>query len=83
MPPANWSSLDIDDGSEVRTFGRVAEENGRAVVAKAIAGHKAAGNAVYYASNGQIVKEMADGRRFEVFVDRDGSERIGEELPPR
>ena len=78
---ANWAGLDIDDEAEVRAFGKIAERLGRQAIADAIAGHKAAGNPVYFSAGGRIIKELPDGRQFELRLTGNGREQIVMELP--
>jgi len=63
-------------------FGRLAEKIGKEAVRKAIAEHKANGNPIYYSNvKGQMIKEMADGRKFIIKVSLvDGSETIGKQV---
>lgn len=83
--PIDWRNLDLSTDEKALEFAARLESGGREAVAAAIADHKAAGNPVYFSHPDHpdiIVKEMPDGRRFQVRVDRDGNEAVVRPLPP-
>ncbi len=62
-------------------FGLLAEKLGREGVHQAISEHKLAGNPIYFTGkNGQIIKELADGRQFVVKIFLDGREKVGKQV---
>ena len=62
-------------------LGLLAEKLGREGVQQAISEHKLAGNPIYFTSkNGQIIKELADGRQFVVKIFLDGREKVGKQI---
>ena len=62
-------------------FGLLAEKLGREGVHQAISEHKLAGNPIYFTDkNGQIIKELADGRQFIVKIFLDGREKVGKQV---
>ena len=80
----DWERLDLSTDERVRNFAAQLEHGGREAVAAAIADHKAAGNPVYYSDPDEsevIIKEMPDGQRFQIRVDRDGNEVVVRSLP--
>jgi hypothetical protein len=74
----------IDDPESFVTFGRRFEYGGQLLVDRAIREHLKAGRPVYgMDGRGRIVKQMADGRRFQVRFSDNGDEEIISKLWPR
>ena len=62
-------------------FSRYAEKIGKEAVRKAIAEHKAAGNPIYYSDKtGQMIKEFADGKKYLVKINLDGTQKVGKQI---
>ncbi|OJW49099.1 MAG: hypothetical protein BGO67_11075 [Alphaproteobacteria bacterium 41-28] len=67
--------------TRISKFGLLAEKLGREGVHRAIAEHKSAGNPIYFTNqDGQIIKELADGRQFIVEIFLDGTEEVGKRI---
>ena len=82
IPFVEWSSpREVVNGE---SFSYRVEYAGRFVAQNAIRRHKAAGGPVYSIdSDGKLVKETSDGRRFEVRVSETGEESVVQELSRR
>lgn len=62
-------------------LGLLAEKIGKEAVRNAKAEHKANGNPIYYSNdNGQMIKEFADGRKFLVNINLDGTQKLGKQI---
>src|SRR5215469_12566275 len=82
IPFVEWSSpREVVNGE---SFSDRVEYAGQFVARNAIRRHKAADGPVYSIdSDGKLVKETSDGRRFEVRVSEAGEESVVQELPRR
>jgi hypothetical protein len=80
FPFIRWSSSTLDQATEAETFptetfSERVEHAGRIVAENAIYANKTAGIPVCFIdSRGRLVKQLADGRRFEVRVNEEGKE---------
>jgi hypothetical protein len=75
---------DLDDARSVKTFSERSEYAGWLTAEKAVREHLQKGIPVYsMEQGGRVVKQTADGRRFEVKFQEDGAEVIVRELSPR
>jgi hypothetical protein len=76
--------LDLSTPEKFRRFALSVERAGQRAVAKAIAHHKSLGNPIYYTDpsfSDCIIKELADGRRFQIRVADDGAETVLGAIP--
>jgi len=77
LPYIEWSAPAVQE----ETFSDRVGHAGRIATLEAIRAHKAAGSPIYFIDGkGRLVKETADGRRFEIQVLEDGQELTLREL---
>lgn len=81
FPYIEWSAPKLDDAAEMETFFDRVEHAGRIAAARAIGQHQIAGTPIYFMDHkDRLVKQTADGRRFEVRVRKNGEEITLQEL---
>jgi hypothetical protein len=81
FPYVEWSELKRGDRESLMALAQRVEEAGQVAVEKAISEHAAMGQAVHFMDGrGRMIKQTADGRRFEVRVLDEGQEVIVKEL---
>ncbi|MGH7813159.1 MAG: hypothetical protein ACREQI_04060 [Candidatus Binataceae bacterium] len=81
FPYIQWSAPELQGNDPAQTFSGRVELAGQAAAGRAIREHKRAGAPIYFMDGrGRLVKEEADGRRFEVRVREDGEEVTVQEL---
>jgi len=67
--------------NRISQFGLLAEKLGREGVHQAIAEHKSVGNPIYFTNqDGQMIKELADGKQFIVEISLNGREKVGKQI---
>jgi hypothetical protein len=67
-------------GEDIETYARRIAAAGQKQVAEDIARFKAMGLPIYYMIGKKLVREEADGRKFEYRLGEDGSEEIVDEI---
>jgi len=84
LPFVKWSSPNLKDAATGDSFSERVEYAGKFVAQNAIRAHRAAGRPLYSMdAEGKLVKETADGRRFEVRISEAGEESTVQELSRR
>ena len=84
FPYIEWSAPKLGSVAVGESFSARVEYAGQVAAEKAIRRDKAAGSPLYFIdSSGRLVKETADGRRFEVRVNEHGDESTIQELSSR
>lgn len=84
LPFVEWSSPRSKAAAKGESFSERVEYAGQFVAQNAIRAHRAAGRPLYFMnSRGKLVKETADGRRFEVHISEAGEESTVQELSRR
>jgi predicted DNA-binding transcriptional regulator YafY len=72
--------LSIIPGEDIAAMAKKMQAAGQMQVAKDIARLKAMGEPIYYEIGNKLVREEADGRKFEYRLQADGTEEILDEL---
>jgi hypothetical protein len=67
-------------GEDIETYARRVAAAGQKQVAEDIARFKAMGLPIHYMIGKKLVREEADGRKFEYRLDKDGNEEILDEI---
>jgi len=81
FPYIEWSAPKLNEADKGEAFSDRVEHAGRVVAEEAIHALKIAGTSICFIdSQGRLVKETSDGRRFEVRVNHDGAEIVVQEL---
>jgi hypothetical protein len=84
IPIISWSDPRMDDPGEAEVFASRAEHGGRAKARRQIRKSHAEGLPIYgIDEHGRMIREDANGRRFEVQIRSEGDEFVVQELPPR
>lgn len=84
LPILSWSDPRMDDPGEEEIFASRAEHGGRVEARRQIRKAHAEGLPIYgIDERGRLIREDANGRRFEVQIRNEGDEVVVQELPPR
>jgi hypothetical protein len=78
--PNTNTDFSIIHGEDIAIMAKKIEAAGQRQVANDIARLKAMGEAIYYEIGNKLVREEADGRKFEYQLQADGTEEILGEL---
>ena len=76
--------MDLSTREKLHEFALSVEKAAQEAAAEAISQHRSLGNPIYFCDQENpdiLIKELADGRRFHVMIDGDGSETTVERLP--
>jgi hypothetical protein len=81
IPFVKWSSPTSNGAEKGESFSDRVVYAGQFIAKSAIRAHKATGSPLYSIdSKGRLVKETADGRRYEIRISETGEERTAQEL---
>jgi hypothetical protein len=81
FPYVEWSKMKAGDRDDLLALAHHAEEAGQVAVQREIQEHAAKGRAIHFMdSRGRMIRQTADGRRFEIKVLDGGEEVVVKEL---